>query len=320
VVPAVAVNVSWLAPATTPEASSLLATSVNPLTVLPVYTARIESNELPRVSTSTAPLAVAVQLYQTEAPPMMPAWSGSPACFVAATLVPAIVAGRVLLTTVALANMSFGGAVGTVKLELLVAVPPGVVTEIVPLVAPPGTDATICVAELTVNDAASAPLKLTDVAPVRFVPVIVTTVPATPDVGENEVIDGGEVKAVRFSVTVPCAAPVPSLKPSTAIRYVVPATAVNPTWLWRSEPASSLLATRVRAPTVLPVYAASSVSNVLPNVSIVTGAVTLAVQLYQSDAPPAPPGLVGTWIGSPASLVAPKFWSPALVTDTPLRS
>jgi hypothetical protein len=75
------------------------------------------------------------------------------------------------------------------KSVLLVAVPPGVVTRIRPEVALAGTVAVICVAEFTVNVAARL-LNVTAVAPVKFVPVIVTTVPGGPAVGANEVIVG----------------------------------------------------------------------------------------------------------------------------------
>jgi len=78
----------------------------------------------------------------------------------------------------------------TVKLEALVAVPPGVVTLIVPVVAPVGTVAVICVAELTVN-VAFVPLNFTAVAPVNAVPVIVTLAPTSPLVGEKLVMVGG---------------------------------------------------------------------------------------------------------------------------------
>ena len=61
----------------------------------------------------------------------------------------------------------------TVKLLLLVAVPPGVVTLILPVVAPDGTVAVIWVPETTVNDGALVPLKLTAVAPDKFIPLIV---------------------------------------------------------------------------------------------------------------------------------------------------
>jgi len=77
----------------------------------------------------------------------------------------------------------------TVKLVELVAVPPGPVTEINPVVAPTGTVAVILVEEFTTKDAVTL-LKRTAVAPVKFVPVIVTEVPTGPEVGENEVIVG----------------------------------------------------------------------------------------------------------------------------------
>lgn len=60
-----------------------------------------------------------------------------------------------------------------VKLDALVAVPPGAVTEIGPVVAPDGTVAVICVALTTVK-VAETPLKFTAVAPVKLVPVMVT--------------------------------------------------------------------------------------------------------------------------------------------------
>lgn len=51
------------------------------------------------------------------------------------------------------------------------AVPPGVATDTLP-VAPTPTTAVIRVAEFTTNEAAAVPPKRTDVAPVKFVPVI----------------------------------------------------------------------------------------------------------------------------------------------------
>jgi hypothetical protein len=51
------------------------------------------------------------------------------------------------------------------------------------VVAPTGTVAVIDVFELTANDVAAVPLNATEVASVKFVPVIVTDVPAEPLVG-----------------------------------------------------------------------------------------------------------------------------------------
>ena len=77
-----------------------------------------------------------------------------------------------------------GGGVGTVtvKLEADVAVPLGVVTEILPVDAPVGTVAAIWVELVTLN-AAAVPLNETDVAPVKFAPVMVTEVETSPLVG-----------------------------------------------------------------------------------------------------------------------------------------
>src|SRR6266446_5323544 len=87
----------------------------------------------------------------------------------------------------------------TVKLEALVAMPPGVVTLIVPVAAPVGTVAVICVAELTVN-VAVVPLNFTAVAPVNAVPVIVTLAPTAPLVGEKLVMVGGETTVKELAL------------------------------------------------------------------------------------------------------------------------
>jgi len=95
----------------------------------------------------------------------------------------------------------------TVKFVALVAVPPGVVTLILPVVAPAGTVAVICVAEFTVKDVALVVLNFTELVvkfvpltvPLKFVPVIVTDVPTGPNAGANEVIVGaGTGTTVKF--------------------------------------------------------------------------------------------------------------------------
>src|SRR5438093_346507 len=80
------------------------------------------------------------------------------------------------------------GAGITVHALLLVAVPPGVVTLSSPLVAPLGTVAWIVVSEATVKLVALTPLKVTAVAPVKFVPLIVTMVMTGALVGMKLVI------------------------------------------------------------------------------------------------------------------------------------
>jgi hypothetical protein len=77
-----------------------------------------------------------------------------------------------------------------VKVPALVAVPPGVVTLIVPEVALLGTVAVMDAAELTVK-VAPVPLNETAVALVKFVPLMITLVPTDPLVGEKLEIVGG---------------------------------------------------------------------------------------------------------------------------------
>ena len=77
----------------------------------------------------------------------------------------------------------------------LVAVPPGVTTLIGPVMAPMGTVVTIDVGEGVVN-LARTPLKLTDVAPSRFEPVMVTRAPVNPVAGVTGG-DGGQAVVVR---------------------------------------------------------------------------------------------------------------------------
>jgi hypothetical protein len=95
--------------------------------------------------------------------------------------------------------------VPTVKLLALVAVPPGVVTEIGPLVAPLGTVAVICVEEFTLKLAAAVPLNPTPLAPARFVPRIATIVPDGPFVGVKLVIvgDWDTMKALELDPVPP---------------------------------------------------------------------------------------------------------------------
>src|SRR6266545_4657612 len=98
--------------------------------------------------------------------------------------------------------MDRGWKVGTtVKFMALVPVPPGVVTLILPVTAPTGTAAVICVAEFTTK-LARAPPNRRSVAPVKAVPVIVTAVPVLPLVGENEEIVGAGTVTVKLALLV----------------------------------------------------------------------------------------------------------------------
>jgi len=70
-----------------------------------------------------------------------------------------------------------------------VAVPYGVVTLTIPEV-PFATNAVMLVALTTLNEVAAVPPKLTAVAPVKLVPVMVTVAPVPADAGVKEVIVG----------------------------------------------------------------------------------------------------------------------------------
>src|SRR3954447_14569433 len=75
--------------------------------------------------------------------------------------------------------------------------PAGFVTVIGPVVAVGGTTAVSSRFETTWKDAASTPLKLTDLTAVNRVPWIVTVRPVGPSPGENDVIVGGSPAATR---------------------------------------------------------------------------------------------------------------------------
>ncbi|GAC1639289.1 MAG: hypothetical protein NVS9B14_20370 [Candidatus Acidiferrum sp.] len=115
----------------------------------------------------------------------------------------------------------------TVNEPELVAVPPGVVTEIGPVVAPLGTDVEIWLASVTVNVAA-VPLNFTLVAPVKFVPVRVTLVPTGPLVGETAVIVGTAAVTVKLPIEVvePCGVTI-VIFPVTALAGTVTVTLVT---------------------------------------------------------------------------------------------
>lgn len=88
-----------------------------------------------------------------------------------------------------------GVIVVTTNVPTLIAVPPAVVTLHFADEAPEGTVAVILADELTAYDAATEP-SLTDVAPVKFEPLIVTDVPTGPLVGVKLEIEGAGGGAV----------------------------------------------------------------------------------------------------------------------------
>src|ERR1017187_9566173 len=72
---------------------------------------------------------------------------------------------------------------------MLVASPPGAITETGPVVAFVGTVAVIWLPELSVK-AALVPLNHTTEAPAKFVPLMTTLLLTAPDVGEKLVMPG----------------------------------------------------------------------------------------------------------------------------------
>jgi hypothetical protein len=90
----------------------------------------------------------------------------------------------------------------TFRLDELFAVPPFVVTLILPLFAFDGTFAVIFVAEATLKVVAFIPSKSTALAPVRFLPVIVTVAPAFAVSGVKLVIVGVAVAANADAETI----------------------------------------------------------------------------------------------------------------------
>jgi hypothetical protein len=108
---------------------------------------------------------------------------------VAVKLVPIMVTGVPTGPLAGVKLVIVGGGGITVKLVGETAVPPDVVTDTKALTAPVGTVVVICVALATVNMATVEP-KPTDVAPVKFVPVMVTASPALPLVGATLVMLG----------------------------------------------------------------------------------------------------------------------------------
>jgi len=102
-------------------------------------------------------------------------------------LVPVIVTSVTSPTPVVGVNEVMVGA-GTQVKPLKVAVPSGVVTLTDPD-DPAPTTAVMVVEFTTLNEVAAVPPKLTAVAPVKFVPVMVTVNPFPEIVGVNELMD-----------------------------------------------------------------------------------------------------------------------------------
>ncbi|HSL68482.1 MAG TPA: hypothetical protein VK977_10055, partial [Actinomycetota bacterium] len=117
--------------------------------------------------------------------------------------VPVIVTAVPVRPLVGEKDVIVGAGTVTVKFAALVAVPPGVVTLIFPVVAPDGTFVSIRVPWVfTVYDALT-PLNRTAVAPANPLPLIRTEVPTGPLFGENEEIVGAAAPVtVKFVALV----------------------------------------------------------------------------------------------------------------------
>jgi hypothetical protein len=109
----------------------------------------------------------------------------------------------------------------TVKLEALVAVPPGPVTVMAPVVVPAATVARSTTSLSTAKLEAAVPLKDTAVTPVKREPWTVTSVPIGPLVGAKEVIEGG-----RRTVKLEALVAVPPGPVAVMVPVVVPAATV----------------------------------------------------------------------------------------------
>ncbi len=144
------------------------------------------------------------------------------------------------------AKLAIVGGLTTVNELLLVAVPPGVVTLSRPVVAPAGTVAWIAVAELTVK-LALTPLNATAVAPVKFVPLMVTLIPTGPLVGAKLVIVGGLTTTVNELLLVA----VPPGVVTLSGPVVAPAGTVA--WIAVSEVTAKLAPRPLNATAVAPV-------------------------------------------------------------------
>jgi hypothetical protein len=221
----------------------------------------------------------------------------------------------------------------TVKSVALVAVPPGVVTLILPVVAVEGTVAVIWVAEFTTNVPATL-LKVTPVVvklapltvPLKFVPVIVTDVPVGPKAGVNEVIVGaGAVTTVKFVALVRCPAAVytwigPVVAPAgtTAVAELAVAFVV----VTRLE---VLKRTWVGAVTKAPLMVTVEPTKPVAGVKVGTaGQVALAPVLYPNDAelPPATPVLCAMTLfavlgPAPAGIVTSSWVSESMTMPVP---
>lgn len=103
--------------------------------------------------------------------------------------VPLITTGIVTPAVPGVKLVIVGGGARYVKPARL-PIPPAVVTDTAPVVLPAATVALICVGEITVKLVAGTPPKRTCVAPVKCIPVSVTTAPGAAFTGIKLVMTG----------------------------------------------------------------------------------------------------------------------------------
>jgi hypothetical protein len=165
---------------------------------------------------TSATMALAVQLVGVAAAPLN--LTVLPPC-VEPKFIPVIVTEVPAVPDVGDTLVMLGAGTVTVKLTPLLAWPP-TVTITLPVVAPIGTGATMLVA-LQLVGVAAVPLNFTVLVPCeapKFAPVIVTGVPAVPDVGDTLVMLGAGTVTVKLTpllawaptvtITLPVVAPI----------------------------------------------------------------------------------------------------------------
>ena len=94
------------------------------------------------------------------------------------------------------------GAFVTKKVFELVAVPAGVVTEILPVVAAAGTCALICVGAVTAAMGSVTPLNFTVTGPLKLTPLMMTPTPGAPTPGEKSSMIGAGPIMMKSLVVV----------------------------------------------------------------------------------------------------------------------
>jgi len=215
-------------------------------------------------------------------------------------------------------------------------VPPGVIILTLP-VAPAPTTAVILVAELTVNEVAATPPKLTAVAPLKFVPVIVIDVPAPPLDGENDVIVGAGMNVKPVIDTVPPGvitltlpdAPVPTTAVMLVAELTVTEDAVTPPKFTTVTPPVKFVPVIVIAVPSAPLDGLNEVivgreinvkpgnvavppevvTLILPVAPVPTTAVMLVAELTVNEEAATPPKVTD---------VAPARLAPVIVIDVPV--